>query len=653
MHVHSIRDLHSPITRSHARLTEPAAVRPLPSGAIARVRLMATTDLHMHLTSYDYFAGRPDPTVGLTRTAVLIARARAEARKTGALTLLFDNGDGLQGTPLADLVSEQPGRRHPLMRAFDHLKYDAIGLGNHDFNFGLKLLDSVLRQAPCPVLSSNMRRLCDPEAAGFAPFAILDRMVRADGADWPIRIGVLSFLPPQTAEWDAHLLEGEIEVDDILASARRWLPELRAAGCDIVVALAHSGLDDGAVVPGMENMAIPLAALDGIDAVVAGHTHLLLPGQPHDGLAGVDARRGLVHGTPVVMAGANGAHLGLIDLDLVAGADGRWMVARSASSLRPILRRSGDGRALPLIPEDQDLSTLLSEDHSDTLAMMGRPVGHSDVALHSYFTFFAHDNALALLAAAQSAAVRPHLAGGAADGLPLLSAAAPGKFGARAGPESFTDVPAGPLSLRHIADLHAFPNQLCAAILTGAEVLDWLEHSAGLFNAIKPGTTDQWLLDTAMPGHDFDVMFGLTYRIDLSAPPRYHPDGRLRDAGAGRIRDACWNGAPVAPDARFAVALNSYRASAASRVAALRRARPVPLPPIPIREALKAHVALPAGLGRPARPACPWRFAPMPGTRVRLRSGPGARAHLHELDGRGVRAGPVDRDGFLILDIPL
>lgn len=627
--------------------------RRIPAGARAHVRLLATTDLHMNLTSHDYYADRPDPTVGLTRTATLIKQARDEAERDGALVLLFDNGDGLQGTPLSDAAGGHADRPHPLMRAFGQLNYDAIGLGNHDFNYGLAPLEAALQQAPCPVLCTNLRPRHPGQQTRFEPFAILDRTLRSGDQIWPIRIGVLSFLPPQTVKWDSHLLRGQLVADAIVRTARAWVPKLRGAGCDLIVALGHTGLSAAPDHPDLENAALPLAALDGIDAVISGHTHLHLPGPDHLGLDHVDAETGAVHGKPVVMAGTSGSHLGVIDLELVARSDRCWETSGFACALRPIARRTKGGSAEPLVDEDPALVRLLSKAHAETRARMTRPVGHSDQPLHSYFTFFAPDRALALVAAAQAAALRPHLAGTAAQGLPLLSATAPGKFGARAGPDFFTDVPAGQLSRRHVADLHVFPNQLRAAIVTGAQVLDWLEMSACLFHQIAPGSCGQHLVNRALPGHDFDVLHGISYRIDLTVPARFHPDGSVRNPDSHRIVDACHAGNAIHASDQFAVALNSYRASGGGPFAALRKIEPVPVPEMQICDVVLDYVAGRSGPDPLQAAPPPWRFVPVPGTIVAALTGPGAMAHLGELPDRGIRTAGLTPKGFLRLKIPL
>ena len=629
----------------------------IPVGSQAKLRLLATSDLHMHLAGYDYYADRADVSVGLVRTAGLIHTAREEAAKSDALSLLFDNGDSLQGTPLGDLAAQAPDQAHPLMQAFGHLGYDAIGLGNHDFNFGLKSLRRILSTAPCPVLSSNLHLSNGADLPEIAPYVVLDRTVQAGGVAYPIRIGVLSFLPPQTVQWDTHLLQGRIEVDDIIRSARHRVTQMQKAGCDVVVALAHSGLDDAPAHDGMENAVLPLAALDGIDAVIAGHTHLHLPGADHAGLAQVNAQTGAVHGKPVVMPGTAGSHLGVIDLRIEANNAGRWVIRGFDCALRPISVRNADGVPVPTTDEDHAMCKLLAPQHAATRSRMHQPVGHTDHPLHSYFTFIARDRALSVVAAAQAAALRPVLAGTAAAELPLLSAASPSKFGSRSGPLFYTDVPAGEVSLRHVADLHVFPNELRAVIATGRQISDWLEMSAALFHQITPGSTGAPLTDPSVPGHDFDILHGLTWQIDLTAPARTDPGSDVPHTSTQRINDVRLNGAPVLPDQRFVVALNSYRADGGGNFAILEGIETVPVPPMNIRDIICDYLSgalRPNPLADPLPDALPaWRFKPMPGTSVTVQTGPGATTYLTELADRHITVSGPGADGFLRLTVPL
>jgi 2',3'-cyclic-nucleotide 2'-phosphodiesterase/3'-nucleotidase len=144
----------------------------------------------------------------------------------------------------------------------------------------------------------------------------------------------------------------------------------------------------------------------------------------------------------------------------------------------------------------------------------------------------------------------------------VLSAAAPFKAGGRGGPAYFTDVPAGDIAIRNVADLYLYPNTVRAVRVSGATLREWLEMSAGQFNRIDPAlTTPQPLVNPAFPTFNYDVIDGVTYRIDVTQPARYTPQGKIADASARRIVDLRFQGQPVTDAMEFVVATNNYRAS--------------------------------------------------------------------------------------------
>ena len=301
------------------------------SASQAHLRLIQTTDLHLHVLGYDYFTDRALPGTGLARIATRIRALRASA----GTSLLLDNGDFLQGTPLADWLAEEgrlgPGELHPMFGAMNALGYDGGTLGNHDFNYGLPFLVNALAGAAFPVVCANVltaRGAAPAEDTTLQPpWTVLDREVTTgDGRTLPLRIGLIGFAPPQTREWEQFSVGPRIDTRDIVAAALGHLPALRAAGADIVVALAHSGIGDATHSPGMENAATALAALDGIDVVLAGHTHQRFPGPDIAPGPAVDPVAGTLAGKPAVMAGFDGAHFGLIDLVLDHGPQG-WRIA--------------------------------------------------------------------------------------------------------------------------------------------------------------------------------------------------------------------------------------------------------------------------------------------------------------------------------------
>ena len=323
------------------------------------LRVMETTDIHVHIWPYDYYADRAVDTMGLSRTAAHVANIRAEATNS----LLLDNGDFLQGNPMGDYIAYErgmkPGDMHPAIEAFNKLGVEASTLGNHEFNYGLGFLETALAGAAFPVVSANVVKGegASPTAdtTFVAPYVILDRAL-TDGAgeSHPIRIGVIGFVPPQIMNWDREHLEGKVTARDIVLAAQAWVPQMKEEGADIVIALSHSGIGAADWTEGMENASVPRAMVEGIDAILTGHQHLVFPGPAYEGVAGVDAEAGTIHGKPATMGGFWGSHLGVVDLMLERSGT-TWRVVGQASETRPISRRNEDRTITALVEDDQEV----------------------------------------------------------------------------------------------------------------------------------------------------------------------------------------------------------------------------------------------------------------------------------------------------------
>lgn len=596
---------------------------------------MATSDLHAHIDVYDYFADRPSASLGLARVATLIARVRA----TASNTLLFDNGDFLQGSPLGDYIAEvrglPDGAAHPVIKAMNALRYDAATLGNHEFNYGLDFLMRSIAAARFPIVCANaLVQGGGPEDDAtplVAPFVLLDRQI-SDGAGrmHPVRVGVIGLLPPQITTWDANHLDGRLVARDIVQTAAAHLPRMRAAGADVIVALCHSGIGSAQARPGMENAATALAALPGLDALVLGHSHLVFPSADFDTVPQADLARGLLCGKPAVMPGRLGSHLGVIDLTLDRTKSG-WRIAQG--SARAVAVPAGHS------PASRALGAAVREDHRATLRHIRRRVGTTPVPLNSFFAMLPGNAALRLIASAQ----RDHVALALRDtdhaDLPVLSAVSPFKMGGRGGPDFYTDVPAGDLTLRNIADLYVFPNLIRAMRVSGTDLSEWLERSAALFNHLTVGKGDQSLLNADMPATEFDVIDGVTWAVDLTQPARFSPEGALIDPAARRIVDLRWQGRPIAATDCFIVATNSYRASSKAAFPGATDGHVVLRQDVTNRDVLHRYVANNGTVAPQAEAS--WRFAGLPATSAVFVSSSRATAHLGALTGQTVElAGP-------------
>lgn len=592
-----------------------------------RLRLLATTDLHMYLLPYDYSAGQWRSDLGLARTAALIRRLRDEV----PLCLLLDNGDFLQGNPMGDYLVGLPrdGRPHPAIAAMNALGYDAATLGNHDFNYGLDYLLTTLGQARFPHVCSNLTLTDSPP--GLRRQLILTREVAMPDGRWlPLRIGVMGLLPPQTVEWDRAHLDGVATVADICDSAAATGAALRAEGADLVIALCHSGLGEPAPVTRMEHAAAALPTVTRLDAIIAGHSHLVFPAPPYHAGAAVDPVAGAVHGVPTVLPGHRGSHLGVIDLDLTHSAEGGWRVIGHQTRALAVAETEAPDPAVVAAAEAA---------HRGTLDHIARPVGRTTRPLTTYFAMVAPEPALGLIAEAHRWHIRALLRETAFDGLPVLAAVAPFKAGGRGGPDHYTRVPAGPLTLRAVHDLYTYPNQLEAVAITGAELREWLERSAAAFCQISPGQTDQPLLNPDFPAYEFDVLDGVSYSFDLTQPPRYDSAGRLRDDQTRRLAHLHHDGRPVAPDDRFIVATSDYRASTRGFDDSQR----VVTGTDSARDVLRRYIET-RGSVAPSSPD--WTLCPIAGASAVFDSAPAAIDYVPRLDGLHIEPAGEAPGGF-------
>ena len=613
-----------------------------PTLATLQLRILATSDLHANILAWDYHANKACPSRGLTRAATLIAAARGQV----ANCLLFDNGDFLNGNALGDHLAQtldrpaNTARVHPMIAAMNHLQYDAVTLGNHEFSHGLRPLIRSLRDAAFPIVASNLRLQAPrPPVLGQQHVMISRDFFDDAGQAQRLQIAVIGFLPPQTTIWEQRHLKGHAKVDDIVATARALIPKLRAAGADLVIALSHSGVGTDTEDPFAENVSRALAAVVGVDVVIAGHTHLVFPTPESPDLAG----------KPAVMPGFFGSHLGVIDLNLCQTSDGpglpRWIITAHHVENRPIAQRSPDGATLvAVVRDDQVVAALVAKDHAALQSWADQPIGNTPVALHSFFALLTQSPALDLIALAQTQHLSRALAKGPFAGLPVLSAVAPFKAGGRGGPENYTAIPAGPLLRRHAGDLYVHPNSLVGLCLSGQAILRWLERSVSLFHQVLPGAQDVALINQDFPSYDFDVIYGLSYQVDLSQPARFDRQGTEVAPHAHRILNLIYLGQPVRPDQMFALASNSYRCAGGS---GFERPKPGQV----IFEARKSNQRLVetfvrsgGQVGRDAPPQ--WGFAPQPGTTVLFDCDPRAIAAL--VDVPQLRLDPVVRlaNGF-------
>ncbi len=515
---------------------------PHPGKVRKRIYILATTDLHSNALNYDYYRDRELDEFGLAKVATLVNELRAE----GNPVFLFDNGDLIQGTPLAEtrVIQYKAGNRagqHPMITLMNHMRYDAATVGNHEFNYGLDYLRWVINGARFSYVNSNILNVCELEGLQnyLPPYALLERQVE----DRPFRLGVTGFVPPQIMQWDKMHLDGRVKALDIQVAAKKFVPELKARGVDAIVALSHSGLVFGTPGAVNENSSFALTRMDDIDVIVAGHTHDRFPDAEFENVGlGVDVSTGTINQKAVMMPGFWGSHLGVSTLDF-EWDEGRWQLSESRAE---IVSTKG-------VPANAQITALVAAEHRQTQVRMRSSVGDTQVRLHTYFARVADSEAVQLTNQAHIWYARELIEKTEYGHLPLLAVSPPFRAGF-AGARDFTDIPAGEVAMQHIADLYVYPNSFACVLVDGHQIKAWLERASENFNRIDPEKSEkQFLINSQFPTYNFDIFEGIEYAFDLQ-----------REVGS-RVVDLSFQGKPLKLEDSFVVVTNSYRANGGGR----------------------------------------------------------------------------------------
>ncbi len=540
--------------------------------SVVKLRFLETTDLHTNSMNYDYFKDVQDETIGLVKAATVI---KQEQNVVGeANSFVFDNGDTLQGTPFGDYVKNQYDKgnkgKHPMYELMEYIGYDAVTLGNHEFNFGLDFLKSAMKASSGEIKFVNSNVLDavtkKPIVSEFntdgKDYQIIERQVKdQNGQMKTVKVGVFGVVTPQIMAWDAGNLTGKVTAEDIVPVAKATAKKLKDAGADVVVALAHTGIGDTAdQKDGDENVGYALTKIADIDVLMTGHQHGKFPDKTSafNNLPNVDAANGLINGKPVVMANTQGKNVGVIDLQLKQDGE-KWVVDTAGSKLADVTKDTA---------ADAGAVKLIEKAHEGTLAYIRQQVGTINDDIQSFFALVQDDDSVQFVTNAQKWYVEKQLKENADlaqyKDLPLLSAGAPFKTGGRnqVNASDYTLIKKGPIALKNVADLYVYPNTLEVVKVTGADVKNWLEMSAGQFNEVTDAQTD--LLNKEFRSYNFDILDGLTYDIDITKPAKFDFNGVVVKEDASRVQNIKYQGKEITDDQEFLVATNNYRAGSAS-----------------------------------------------------------------------------------------
>lgn len=465
------------------------------------ILVAATTDVHGWVRSWDYAADREDTTRGLARAATIVDSVRAAAPGS---VILIDAGDLLQGNPLAYVAARvAPDTPNPMVAAMNAMRYDALAIGNHEFNYGVPYLRRVIGQARFPFLAANAYTA--EGARAFPAWVIVERH--------GVRIGIIGATTPGAMIWDRENLRGQVVLRDVVPEVRGAVAEARAGGAAVIIVSLHSGLtgastyDTTATGVGSENVSARVAReVAGIDLLVYGHSHAQMPDT--------------VIGTTLLMQPRNWVgSVGLASL----------IVDRSSGSAIVTAKRS---RLIPVTGRVEQASVLAATEgaHVRTRTYVTTPVGSTPVAWRGDSARVSDTPLLDFILEVERRVTGADLASTAAFSLDAA-------------------LDAGPISIAELARLYPYDNTLRAVRINGLQLRQYLEHSANYYRTIPTSGEPAAgaVVDPAIPGYNFDVVAGADYTIDISRPP------------GQRVTRLSVRGRPVTDTDSFTLALNNYR----------------------------------------------------------------------------------------------
>ena len=471
----------------------------------------ATTDVHGWVRGWDYQVDRADPARGLSRAATVVDSLRAEAP---GRVILIDAGDLLQGNSLAYVAARVvPTAPNPMVAAMNTMGYDAIAIGNHEFNYGLPNLRGVIAQARFPFLAANAYTPQGTRA--FPAWTIVERA--------GVRVGIVGATTPGSMVWDRENLSGQVVVRDVVPEVRAAVAEARRAGAQVIVVSIHSGLTGTStydtVATGLpsENVSARVAReVAGIDLLIYGHSHSQMPDT--------------TIGTTLLMQPKNWvASVGVA----------RLTVDTSGTTARVTAKRS---TLVPVAGRVEHPAVLAATEalHARTREYVTTPIGTTPVAWRGDSARVVDTPLIDFILEVQRRAAGADLASTAAFSLDA-------------------ELDAGPISIAELSRLYPYDNTLRAIRISGRQLREYLEHSARYYRTMPAAgqAGGGSLVDPSIPGYNFDIVAGADYTIDLTRPI------------GSRVTRLSVAGRPVTDADSFTFALNNYRQTGGGNYAML------------------------------------------------------------------------------------
>lgn len=469
--------------------------------------VFSTSDVHGSVVGWNYFKAQPAD-VGLAKVSTIINEARAQKGKDDAI-LCIDGGDILQGTPLDTYMVQHPHEwkagEHPMFAAYNKIGYDAIELGNHEFNFGLDYLRKAIGKNK-NVLGANV---IDDKTGktwdGVRPYSM--KTIKIDGEN--VKVGIVGTDTPAIPNFEDPSHFAGVHFESQVPVMQKYVKELKDKGADIIIGVTHSGVPRGDR-NSSENQVVAIAeACPELNLLICAHNHVVIDNK--SGIKGPDGTvyaDSVINGVPVVESGKDGKFVGKSTLT-IHKVNGKWKVEKVTT----------EAVSVKGVKDDPAIAAQVKPWHEKTLAELQTVIGQ---AADEFSGAESNHQDSAIVDLVNE--VQRHYAGT--------------QLSASAAFNTSQNIAKGDITLQEMSGLYIYENYLYGIRINGAELRKYMEHAASFY-----GTT---------PDYNYDMIQGVNYTIDLNQPVGH------------RITKLQYQGRDVKDTDSFTMAINDYRMNGGS-----------------------------------------------------------------------------------------
>lgn len=532
-----------------------------------KLRIIGTTDIHGQLNSTDYELGVDYSIGGLARVYDLIKKTRSELPKENTITL--DTGDVLYDYTTEYIFSENQNEIQPIYKAMALMGYDAITLGNHEFDYGYEYLLKQLNGSGLRDITvvSNLTDSKTGEYPFLENMLITRKLKTSSGKEVEVKVGIIGQTIP-TLTSKTHSYAGILKTEDMVTNAKWQAKKLKEMGADIIVALSHTGIGPEKPELNFKNVAYALTKIPEVDVVVCGHEHNLFPttdmSSPYYKLPNVDKKTYLMNGKNVIMAGDRGRAIGVVDLTLEVN-NKEISIAERSSELRMVTAENT--KEDPAIANGfGSWAPLLLEYSTETIATL-----EEGNVIQNFYGLLGDNYAIQLLNDAKIDYALRYIntVGKSYQGYPVVAASTYASYG-EASINDYINI-SDKITESRLTSIQPYNNYLYLYTITGKQLREWLEWSASAYETtvgsrewkdkamsgfmketgLKPLISEEWQDDWS----NFFVFDGIDYVIDPSVGPRYDINGN-KISNNRRVISMKLNGVEVPDNKTFIIATN-------------------------------------------------------------------------------------------------